>query len=183
MPLAFHPSFNGLIDSFRTIVAALAWLRSSPEAAEKHFAPWHYVITFDCSVSDKSIKLGKSAFGAFQSDAVAPGTPLFASTLVNLCRVMTIAVKDIISEHPDFATVRDEETFKFLRHVRNAAAHDNRFHFGAAKQRERTLAGLPVRWRNKTIDASLEKSRLFHDFLGVGDFLFLLSDVTALARR
>ena len=73
--------------------------------------------------------------------------------------------------------------FQFLRHVRNAAAHDNRFYFGAGKQRERTLAGLPIRWRSKTIEPSLERLCLFHDFLGAGDLLFLLSDVTSLAKR
>ena len=103
-PLVFHPSFDRLIDSFRTIIAAITWLRASPAAAEEHFAPWPYVITLECSVSDKVIKVDKSAFVAFRGDAAAPGTPLFASTLVNLCRVMTISIKDIISEHPDFAT-------------------------------------------------------------------------------
>ncbi len=121
IPLAFHPSFNEIIDSFRTMIAALTWLRAAPEAAEKHFAPWHYVITFDCTVSTKSIKVDKSAFVAFQTDAQALGTPLFASTLTNLCRVVTISVKDIIAEHPDFVHVRNEELLQFLRHVRNAA--------------------------------------------------------------
>src|SRR3990170_797472 len=86
----FHPSFNELIDSFRTMIAALTWLRCTPEAAQRHFAPWPYAITFDCTVSDKSIKVDKSAFVAFQTDAAAPGTPLFASTLANLYRVITI---------------------------------------------------------------------------------------------
>ena len=94
---------------------------------------------------------------------------------------MTISVKDIIAEHPDFANAKNEELLRFLRHVRNAAAHDNRFYFGAGKQRDRTLDGLPVRWRTKTIDASLEGKQLFHNFLGAGDLLFLLSDVSALA--
>lgn len=182
-PLEFHVSFDGLIDSFRTMIASLTWLRSSPEAAEKHFAPWPYVLTLDCSASDKVIKVDKSAFVAFRADAAAPGTPLFTSTLGNLCRVMIISVKDIISEHPDFAKAKDDEMFQFLRHVRNAAAHENRFYFGMGKQRERTLATLPARWRNKTIDDSVEKSRLFFDFLGAGDLLFLLSDVSVLAKR
>ncbi len=49
-PLVFHPSFDGLIDSFRTMLASLTCLRSSPAAAEKHFAPWPYVLTLDCTV-------------------------------------------------------------------------------------------------------------------------------------
>lgn len=182
-PLKFHASFDGLIDSFRTMIASLTWLRASPEMAEKHFASWPYVLTLDCSASDKVVKVDKSAFVAFRADAAAPGTPLFASTLGNLCRVMIISVKDIISEHPDFAKAKDDEMYRFLRHVRNAAAHGNRFYFGKGKQRDRTLATLPTRWRNKTIDDSVEESRLFLDFLGAGDLLFLLSDVSALARQ
>ena len=121
----FHPSFNELIDSFGTMIAALTWLRSTPAEAQRHFASWHCIITFDCTVSDKSIKVDKSAFVAFQADAVAPGTPLFASTLANLCRVVTISVRDIIAEHPDFSAARNEELFQFLRHIRSAAAHEN----------------------------------------------------------
>ena len=64
-----------------------------------------------------------------------PGTPLFASTLANLCRVLTISAKDIIEEHPDFSGATTAELFQFLRHVRNAAAHENRFYFGVGKQR------------------------------------------------
>jgi hypothetical protein len=182
VPLTFHPSFNELIDSFRTMIAALAWLRATPEEAQTHFAPWHYVVTFDCTVSDKSIKVDKSAFVAFQKDAAVAGTPLFASTLANLYRVVTVSVKDIMEEHPDFSTVRNDELFRFLRHIRNAAAHENHFYFGIGRQRDRTLAGLPARWRNKTIDAVVEGKQLFHEFLGAGDLLFLLSDVSALAR-
>lgn len=85
VPLLFHSSFDELVDSFRTAIAALTWLRSTPTEAQRHFASWHYIVTFDCTVSDKSIKVDKSAFVAFQSDAVVPGTPLFASTLANLC--------------------------------------------------------------------------------------------------
>ena len=181
-PLAFHSSFNGIIDSFRMMIAGLTWLRAAPEAAEKYFAPWQYILTLDCTVSDKSIKVDKSAILAFQADAAAPGTPLHVSTIANLCRVVTISVKDIIAEHPDFSSTENVELLQFFRHIRNAAAHENQFYFGVGKQRDRTLAGLPVRWRNKTIDASLEGTQLFHRFLGAGDLLFLLSDVSALAR-
>jgi len=182
VPLSFHPSFSGLVDSFRTVIAALTWLRASPTEAQKHFAPWPYIITFDATASDKSIKVDKSAFVAFESDAGVPGTPLFASTLANLCRVLTISAKDIIEEQPDFASVKSVELFQFLRHVRNAAAHENRFYFGVGKQRDRTLTGLPVTWRNKQVDAAVEGKQLFHGFLGAADLLFLLSDVSALAR-
>jgi hypothetical protein len=56
-PLVFHRSFHGLIDSFRTMIASMMWLRSGPEVAEKHFAPWPFVVTLDCSVSNKVVKV------------------------------------------------------------------------------------------------------------------------------
>jgi len=96
IPLAFHPSFNEIIDSFRTIIAALTWLRAAPEAAQKHFAPWHHVITFDCTVSEKSIKVDKSAFVAFTTDSRAPGTPLFAATLCDWL--------DLVDSQPSYSS-------------------------------------------------------------------------------
>lgn len=181
-PLCLHPSFSEIVDLFRTMVAALAWLRAAPEAAQQHFAPWPYVITLDCTVSDKSIKLDKSAFVAFSVDSASADTHLFAATLVNLCRVITISVRDIVADHLDFADVQSEEVLQFLRHIRNAAAHENRFYFGSGRRRERTLQGLPVRWRNKAIEASTKGKLLFHTFLGAGDLMWLLSDVSALAK-
>lgn len=183
VPLSFHRSFDGILDSFRTAIAALTWLRAAPDAAQRHFAPWHYIITFDCTVSETSIKVDKSAFVAFHNDSTTLDTPLFAATLSNLCRVITIAVRDIVVEHPDFTAAHDTDVFRFLRHVRNAAAHENCFYFGAGRQRERTLSGLPVRWRNKTIDESVEGKPLFHSFIGTGDLMWLLADVSALANR
>jgi hypothetical protein len=69
--------------------------------------------------------------------------------------------------------------WEFLRHCRNAAAHNGSFTFRPHEPRH------PAAWRTKTISRNLEGAPLFNDgtragFLGPGDTLHLLSDLEAL---
>jgi hypothetical protein len=71
-----------------------------------------------------------------------------------------------------------EPDWEFLRHCRNAAAHNGHFHFGPDEPR------LPAVWRGLEIDRLLQGSPLFNSisdpgFLGPGDTLHLLSDLEA----
>jgi hypothetical protein len=70
----------------------------------------------------------------------------------------------------------NNEDWEFLRHCRNAAAHDGRFTFRRDEPRR------PAKWRGLEIVRGLEGRTLFHDgtnpgFLGPGDTLHLLSDL------
>ncbi len=67
--------------------------------------------------------------------------------------------------------------WEFLRHCRNAAAHDGRFSF---RRGEPTR---PAHWRGLEIVSALQGRRLLNDgapgFIGPGDCLHLLSDLEA----
>jgi len=69
--------------------------------------------------------------------------------------------------------------WEFLRHCRNAAAHNSLFTLRPHEPKH------PASWRTKTITRALEGAPLFHDgtqpgFLGPGDTLHLLADLDAL---
>ncbi len=179
IPMHLHTSFNDIIDSFRNVIASMAWLKASGEQAQKYFSPYPYVIELTCTSTDLILKVDKSILTAVKDEGLNGPTPLFSRTLVNFYRILTIAVKDIIWDEQDFQTLLQRDEFQFLRHVRNASAHHNRFFFGRGKERERTLERLPVVWRNKTISQSLEGSPLYMDYLAPGDLFVLLSDVSA----
>jgi hypothetical protein len=69
-----------------------------------------------------------------------------------------------------------DQDWEFLRHCRNAAAHDGRFMFRHGEPRRSAI------WRRLEIVRELEERTLFNDgtnrgFLGPGDALHLLSDL------
>jgi hypothetical protein len=182
-PLQMHPSFDGLLDSFRNVIASLTWLKASSGQAQSFFSPYPYVIELSCTVSEQLIKINKSILTLIQNEGFNQETPLFSKTLTDFYRILTIAVKDIVWEETDFKNLLQTDPLQFLRHIRNACAHQNKFFFGHGRERENTLKKLPVTWRSKVIDVSLENSPLFMSFMGPGDLFLLLSDISNLVKK
>lgn len=179
--LHFHKSFNSLLDNFRNAIASLTWLQVSIGDAQNYFAPYRYIIELASSVTDQLIKVDKSILAQVQSEGItAAGTPQYTQTLIDYYRVFTIAVQEIIWNEPDFKALLVKDELQFLRHMRNASAHNNLFYWGKEKQRDKTLQKLPVKWRNKTIENNLEGTRVYMDFFKPGDIFFLLSDISKL---
>jgi len=63
---------------------------------------------------------------------------------ITIGRMMAISIWDIMrfSDYHNF--LKKEEIYKFAKHIRNGAAHDNKFDINPPIRK-------PVTWRNKTI--------------------------------
>ena len=181
-PLHFHRSFDSLLDTFRNVIAGITWLKASTQQAKQFYADWPYIITLACSVTDKEIKVDKSILSLVEREGFNQPTPLYSQTLINFYRVFTIAIKDIIWEEADFSQLHEKPELQFLKHIRNASAHDNQFYWGAGQQRTNTLSKLPVIWRDKEINENLENNSLYMNFLKPGDLFVLLADVSSLVK-
>lgn len=181
-PLQMHQSFGGLLDSFRNVIASLTWLKVSSGQAISFFSSYPYVIELSCTVSEQLIKIDKSILTLIHNEGFNQMTPLYSSTLIDFYRVLTIAIKDIVWEEKDYQALRQSAPLQFLRHIRNASAHQNSFFFGHGNERIETLKKLPVFWRNKVIEEPVEGSPLYMDFMGPGDLFLLLHDISALVR-
>ena len=99
---------------------------------------------------------------------------------MNVFRIFTIAIKDIIWEENDFKNILNCKELIFLRHLRNACAHNNNFYFGSGNQRNSTLKTFPITWQNKIIKESIEGETLYFDFFMPGDIFLLLHDISKL---
>jgi hypothetical protein len=71
-----------------------------------------------------------------------------------------------------------DELWEFLRHCRNAAAHNGAFHLVNGEPKRRAA------WRGHVVEAPLHGSTLFADppkpgFMGPGDAFYLLADIEA----
>ena len=175
-PLQFHNSFDKLLDDFRNIIASVTWLKVSTRQAEDFYKNFPYIIELPSSLSEKKIKVEKSILKLIERDS------RYSSTLINFYRIFTIAIKDIIWEEADFESYLQNEIFQFLRHLRNACAHNNQFYWGRGNQRASTVQKLPMSWRGKIIEESIEGSNLYMDFMKPGDIFMLLSDISAVLR-
>lgn len=161
----------------------MTWLKASIAQAEQFYSKYPYVVELDCTVISQLIKVDKSILTHVKNEGFNQKTPVFKGTLINFYRILTIAVKDIVWGEPDFQSLLQQDELQFLRHLRNASAHENEFFFGRGQQRRNTLANLPVKWRNKTISDTTEGMQLYMNFMSPGDLFFLLSDISNLASQ
>lgn len=69
-----------------------------------------------------------------------------------------------------------EPLLQFARHLRNACAHGNRWHFIGGEPKH------PAALRGRQLDASLHGTPAVWDWLGPGDYLDFLDDLASLMR-
>jgi len=179
-PLRFHRSFNSLFDTFRNVIAATTSLKVIIKDALSFYKDYPYIITLACSMTKQEVKIDKSILYLIEKEGFNKETPLYSQTLINFYRIFTIAIKDIVWDEPDFSNLLDDPELQFLKHIRNASAHNNKFYWGKGQQRTNTINGFPVIWRGKEINESLEDTELYMDFLKPGDLFLLLVDVSNL---
>ena len=176
-PLHFHKSLDSLLDTFRNVITAMTWLKVTVKNAQSFYGNHPHIIGLACSVTDQEIKIDKSILSLIEGEGFNKETPLYSQTLINFYRIFTIAIKDIIWEELDFLNLRNNPELQFLKHVRNASAHNNKFYWGEKWQRAQTIRSLPVVWRDKEINEGLENTPLYMDFFKPGDLFILLADI------
>lgn len=179
-PLHFHKSFDSLLDTFRNIIVAMTWLKVTIGDARLFYEDYPHIIALACSVTDQEVKVDKSILSLIEKESFNVKTPLYSQTLINFYRAFTIAIADIVQGEADFSSLLGKPELQFIRHVRNASAHNNKFYWGKGQQRIDTINGLPVVWQNKEINEKLENTKLYMDFLKPGDIFLLLADISSL---
>ena len=90
-------------------------------------------------------------------------------------RQMALHLWEIIISSKFQKKLAKKEIFRFVKHIRNGAAHNNRFHFKKSIDH-------PVVWRNKVVDNSLSKKEVFPGFMGAADLIILISDISEIIR-
>jgi hypothetical protein len=93
-----------------------------------------------------------------------------------LCGMLIISAHAVAVERAGSnREILETRQFEFFRHVRNAAAHGNRFTFKSGEPKR------PAAWRTLTLEAKTHAdTRCFGSFLNAADALSLLSDIQKL---
>ena len=181
-PYFIHPLFRNIERNFRYFLVSMGAI-SQKEIQEAVKKAWPTIsigttILFDgnsCLIFDVAKTIGdyNREFGVKYD-----GGNTFAnlnSILETQARLMIIYVYDVIVGSSYNGRVR-RELNNFLYHIRNAAAHDNRFVI-RKRQTER------AEWRGKVINPSLQGQLVFNKFVSPADIILLILDVSEELKR
>lgn len=95
---------------------------------------------------------------------------------VNIGRLMAIAIFGILQYSKYHNIVKNTEIFKFAKHIRNGAAHDNKFDITPPIKNS-------ISWRDKTISQSLHNTTVFPDFMNPGLLIHLMADISEIIEK
>ena len=95
---------------------------------------------------------------------------------VNISRLMAIAIFDILQFSRYHNAVKKTEIFKFAKHIRNGAAHDNKFDLSPPIKNS-------ITWREFTISQSLNNTTVFPNFIGAPTLIFLIQDISKIIEK
>lgn len=174
-PVEIDKVFNLSIDAYICLWGGLLSPRLCLKELNDKLSDFNFLLTMGSSISEDTHISKQQYFDICLSDVRLKEVSSIA------CCMMVVFAYENLKNHPKFEKIKVLETVKFLRHLRNAAAHGNKFCFMDSKSRTQVDPGF-VTWRSKTIELNLENKVAFPDFLPHGDIPYLFEDITELLK-
>jgi len=182
-----HPIFHDLLDNFRFFLVGINMM-SMPDF-QKALTVGHKGEKSELEISVKYDDLKCVKYDIrdiFSSFNKAVGLKLVGDKvnaniigLMNFqARQIVISLFNILENSRFYNSINQKEVFKFTKHIRNGAAHNNKFNFD-----EKAKLELPVKWRDKTINPPLHNTEVFNKFLTPADLILLTSDISDIIKN
>ncbi|MFH1089423.1 MAG: hypothetical protein V1716_03300 [Candidatus Uhrbacteria bacterium] len=185
-----HPIFNELLNNFRFFLAGINMM-SMPDF-QKALINGHKGEKSELEISVKYDDLKclkydiRDILTSFNKSVELKliGDKVEANIvgLMNFqARQIAISLFDILqfSKYQNYIIKNNSTLFKFAKHIRNGAAHNNKFFFD-----EKNKLDLPVGWRGKTIEESFHLQKIvFNEFLTPADLVLLISDFSFIIKN
>jgi hypothetical protein len=176
-PIKTHDVFDLALDTLICVWGGLLTPRLCRDAVERSLAPYDSLVSLESQVSTEDSHLSKAAYLAIVSSDER--TRLVGN---HACCMVALFAFESLKANAVYEQLKDHPSVVFLRHLRNASAHGNRFHFYRDSARQKFVDPGKVIWRDKTISGVLQDEPAFPDFFSSGDFAYLLSDISTLMR-
>lgn len=80
-------------------------------------------------------------------------------------KAMAITMYELLKSSEYYKKLKQLEEFNFLKHIRNGAAHNNRFHFKNNQDRWTLKEKDKIKWRDNEISIKLQGTKVFNDFI------------------
>ena len=94
--------------------------------------------------------------------------------MTHISRMMAILIFDFLQASEYQNKLSKTSIYKFAKHIRNGAAHGNKFNFSEIA----IIKDQPVKWREKTIDINLKGKIVTPDFITATELIFLMEDIS-----
>lgn len=96
------------------------------------------------------------------------------SEMTMMGKAMAILTYDFLSLSSYNAKINRDNEFQFLRHIRNGAAHNNKFNLKDEQGNWKIEKNEVIEWNGKKITQKLQGKKVFNDFISIFD-IFLLA--------
>ena len=97
-------------------------------------------------------------------------------------RKMIIYLYDLLENSAYYPCLQRKDGFEFLRHLRNGAAHDNKFDFKGHMNNSLNEPITEIQWREMKITQDMENTEVFDLFIAPADLIVLISDISKLLK-
>ncbi|EKE22147.1 MAG: hypothetical protein ACD_7C00039G0009 [uncultured bacterium] len=87
--------------------------------------------------------------------------------MIFMGKAMAIIAYDFLSLSKYNAIINKDIEFQFLRHVRNGAAHNNKFNLKDENGNWKIEEGKSIEWGGMKIDKRLQGTNVFNDFISI----------------
>lgn len=174
-PIEIDKIFNLTIDAYTCLWGGLLSPRLCLNELNKKIGETDFLITMESSCSEDTHLSKTNYFNICLSDERTRDV-----SNISCCMIAVFAFEHL-KNHPKYDEIKKYDIVKFLGHLRNAAAHGNKFCFADSKTKN-FIDPKRVTWRLKTIDKNLENKVAFPNFFPHGDFAYLFEDITKLLK-
>lgn len=174
-PVDLNETFSLAIDAYICLWGGIVTPKLCYKELNEKLGNFNFLLTLDSTVGEETHLSKEHYFGIIQSEDATKEVGTIA------CCMIVVFAFESLKNDPKYDSIKSLETITFLRHLRNAAAHGNRFSFINTKSHSKIDPG-SVTWRKKTITAELENAKAFPDFISHGDIPYLLEDISKILK-
>jgi hypothetical protein len=172
-PIQISKSFNLAVDALTCLWGGLIAPNICGTELKAKLATFSHLISFKSSFAEDTHLSKENYFNICASHERLKEVGNHA------CCMVAVFAFESLKNDQKYDKIKNETTVKYLRHLRNGAAHGNSFNFIDSRSKKIIDPGL-VEWRGKIIDKSLQNKTVFPDFFAQGDFAYLFEDISKL---
>lgn len=173
-PVKTDKIFNDALDTLTCVWGGLVSPRLCKNELQTALEPYDFLVTFTVPMAEETHLSKVNYF------AIAASEERTKDVGINACCMTALFAYENLKMHESYDRIKDEQPVIFLRHLRNASAHGNRFHFFRDAAKRHFIDPGIVLWKNKRITKDLQDTPAFPNFFTAGEFAYLFEDISSL---
>lgn len=172
-PVQINEAFNLAVDMLTCLWGGLIAPKLCGTEMKAKMAPFPHLVSFTSSFTEDSHLSKDNYFNICADD------DRLKAVANHACCLVSVFAFESLKNHKNYDRIQNETSVKFLKHLRNAAAHGNSFNFIDSRSGKLIDPG-QVEWKGMVIEKGLQGTTAFPNFFAQGDFAYLFEDISKL---